>query len=520
MVSELFTDLATSFAIAVVAILVVCSLGLRPSSAGSVAIAVPVSLSVGSIALPFTGVELSQISLIGFIIVLAILVDDGIVVNENIERKLREGSSPKEAAWTGTREVLVSVITSTVIIVFTFFPILFLPGGAGEFILPLPVVVISTIIASTFVSLLVIPIFRKWKEGRNSVSTERRPAGLIGPLLEKMSNIYSQRLMKGVIKHPFVVGLGGLLLGTAGFALIPWIPLELFPDSDREEVFIEASLEDGTPLEETQAYAQEMADWVSEEPFVQSVTSYTGTNIPELLEAEGSSEESENLANFLIYIDKDEIDARSAMDRWNEELPEAFGELQTYEVSIIESGPPVGAPIAIEIAGESISELMEKSDEAQQILADTEGVENVNDDVGSLVDSYRLEPDRDMMEEHQLDSSEISEALAVLEEGVPVGEFERDGELLDWRMTYQGNPLELLDEVTITGADDEAIALSDIVTVNEEMIQPRIPHMDGERTVMVTAFPGERSEEDIIDDAEDQLMNLEEDGYTPYFAPV
>ncbi|GAF20657.1 acriflavin resistance protein [Bacillus sp. JCM 19047] len=83
---------------------------------------------------------------------LAILVDDAIVVNDNIERQLKLGKPAKEAARKGTTEVLGSVITSTIIVVFTFFPILFLPGGAGEFIRPLPVVVISAIVASTAVA--------------------------------------------------------------------------------------------------------------------------------------------------------------------------------------------------------------------------------------------------------------------------------------------------------------------------------------------------------------------------------
>ncbi|WP_078393961.1 efflux RND transporter permease subunit [Shouchella patagoniensis] len=511
LVSELFVDLALSFAFAILAVLIVCSLGLRIGTALSVAFAVPISLSIGSIALPFFNVDLNQISLIAYILVLAILVDDAIVVNDNIERQLREGKAPKEAARKGTREVLVSVITSTIIVVFTFFPILFLPGGAGEFIRPLPVVVISAIMASTLVGLIAIPIYRVWKEKRKPSAKNERPAGILGPFLSKAGQTYSQKWMPNVVKHPFYVGFGGLLIGTAAYALIPWIPIEFFPDSDREEVFIETTLADGTPLEQTEEQSKEMAAWIAEHDFVQSVSTYTGTSIPRLFNYEGGGEESENMANFLVFIDKEQVEARAAMDEWSETLPETFENLESYEVSIIESGPPVGAPIAIEMTGPSISELMEKSAEAQDILANASGVVNVDDDVGTPVDSYLLELNRSTMEENGLASSDVAGALAAVGEGIPLGTFDVDGELIDWRIAYEGNEIDLLEQVTVTGNTQQAVALADLVSINEAEIQPRIPHQNGERTITIRAFPAEgQSADDIVAEVEDELFALED----------
>ncbi len=515
LVSELFTDLALSFAFAVIAVLFVCSLGLRIGSAISVAIAVPVSLSIGSIALPFFGVDLNQISLIAYILVLAILVDDAIVVNDNIERQLRAGKAPKEAARKGTVEVLGSVVTSTIIVIFTFFPIIFLPGGAGEFIRPLPVVIISAIVASTVVGLIGIPIYRVWREKRKPMSKEQRAPGLLGPSLDKIGQVYGRKWMKGVVNRPFLVGFGGLFIGTLAYGLIPFIPIEFFPDSDREEVFVETSLADGTPLIETEEQAEEMAEWLANHEFVQSVSSYTGTVIPRLFNTDGGSEESENLANFLVFIDKDQIEARTAMDQWSETLPEEFNLIESYEVSIIESGPPVGAPIAIEISGESMETLMNKSAEAQDILLQSEGVLNVDDDVGNSVTSITLDLQRDEMESNGLSTNDIAGALAAIGEGVPLGTFDSDGELLDWRLAYEGDELSLLDEVTVTGTTGEAVVLNDLVSINEEQLQPRIPHQDGERVVTVRAFPSEdQSADDIVATVEEELLALEEDGYS------
>ncbi|EZH65085.1 hypothetical protein DH09_15675 [Bacillaceae bacterium JMAK1] len=510
LVSELFLDLAISFLIAVAAVLFVCSLGLRPGSALSVAIAIPISLSIGSIILPFLGVGLNQISLIGYIIVLAILVDDGIVVNDNIERQLREGKSPKEAAYKGTKEVFWSVVTSTIVVVFTFFPILFLPGGAGEFIRPLPLVLIGAIIASTLVSLLIIPIYRLWREKKRPEDKERKPAGLLGSWFEKASAGYRTKIMERVVRRPFFVAFGGLAIGTAAFLLIPFIPIEFFPDSDREEVFIEATLANGTPLEESEEYSESVEAWLADESFVDSVSSFTGTNIPRLFGSEGGGEESENLVNFLIYINKEDIEAREAMNYWSEQLPDEFPELESYEVSIIESGPPVGAPIAVEISGDSIADLMDTSSEVQSILLNTEGVVNVDDDVGTAVNSYQVELDRDELEDNNITASEVSEMLAAIGEGVPLGDFDVDGELLDWQVYIEGDELELLETMTLEGMTDE-VALSEFVTIDEESIQPRIPRKDGERMITVRAFPGDASADDIIAQVEEEIATLEDD---------
>lgn len=515
LVSDLFADLAWSFAFAFLAVLIVCSLGLRIGSAISVAIAVPVSLSIGSIALPFFNVDLNQISLIAYILVLAILVDDAIVVNDNIERQLRQGKSPKEAARKGTTEVLGSVITSTIIVVFTFFPILFLPGGAGEFIRPLPVVVVSAIIASTAVGLIGVPVYRVWKENRKPLKQDSRPAGIAGPVLEKGGQWYGRKLMRGVVNHPFIVAFTGLLLGTAAYGLIPWIPIEFFPDSDREEVFVETTLEDGTPLAQTEAEAEEMAAWLGEHDFVRSVSTYSGTAIPRLFNSDGGGEESENLANFLVFIDKEQIEARSAMDLWSETLPEEFSVIETYEVSIIESGPPVGAPIAIDISGPSVEQLMEKSAEAQELLLNEDGVLNVDDNIGNQVDSFLLEINRETMEENGIVSDDLSQALAALGEGVPLGTFDEEGELLDWRLFYEGDEVTLLETVTISSELGEAVPLADLVSITEEEIQPRIPRQQGERMVTVRAFPSEdQSADEIIAGVEDELLALEEDEYS------
>src|SRR5439155_19899385 len=105
----------------------------------------------------FTGFTVNQLSIVGAVVALGLLVDDSIVVVENITRFLREGRSRVEAAIEATRQIAVAVVGATATLILAFVPLLFLPGAPGQYIRSLPAAVIATVVASMFVSLTIIP---------------------------------------------------------------------------------------------------------------------------------------------------------------------------------------------------------------------------------------------------------------------------------------------------------------------------------------------------------------------------
>ncbi|KAB8127138.1 efflux RND transporter permease subunit, partial [Gracilibacillus oryzae] len=138
-ISEVYNSLLVSLAISFFAVIVIMVLGLPISSAIVVGLAIPVSIIIGLIPLPYTGVDLNQISIIGIIVAIGILVDDAIVVNDNITRRYQLGDNALDGTKQGVKEVRASIISSTLLIVFSFFPLTFLSGSNGEFIRALPI---------------------------------------------------------------------------------------------------------------------------------------------------------------------------------------------------------------------------------------------------------------------------------------------------------------------------------------------------------------------------------------------
>ncbi len=115
------------------------------------------SLAIGLFLLDMFGITINQLSIVGMVVALGLLVDDSIVVVENIERYLRMGYGRREAAMEATKQIGLAVIGCTITLIFAFLPLMFLPEGAGDFIRSLPAAVVTTVLASLFVSLTIVP---------------------------------------------------------------------------------------------------------------------------------------------------------------------------------------------------------------------------------------------------------------------------------------------------------------------------------------------------------------------------
>ena len=103
------------------------------------------------------GYNLNQLSIVGLVVALGLLVDDSIVVVENIERWMLEGHNRMDATLKATKQIGLAVIGCTAALIIAFMPLVFMPEGSGDFIRGLPLAVIFSVLASMLVSLTIIP---------------------------------------------------------------------------------------------------------------------------------------------------------------------------------------------------------------------------------------------------------------------------------------------------------------------------------------------------------------------------
>jgi multidrug efflux pump subunit AcrB len=155
-VNNRLSRLGFEFLIAILLVsITLLPLGFR--AAFIVMVSIPLSLAIGLVLLDLLGYTLNQLSIVGLVVALGLLVDDSIVVVENIERWLRDGFSKKDAAIKATQQIGLAVVGCTATLVIAFLPLVYLPEASGDFIRSLPMAVILTVLASMAVSLTIIP---------------------------------------------------------------------------------------------------------------------------------------------------------------------------------------------------------------------------------------------------------------------------------------------------------------------------------------------------------------------------
>lgn len=490
-IDNMFHDLSKELIIAMVAVIIVCMLGLNLVTSSIVTLAIPLSLAVGLLFLPMFDVTLNQMTVIGIIIVLSLLVDDAIVVNDNIERRrsvLKE--SPRDAAINGTKEVIISIITATLATISAFVPLLVLPGDMGKFIKPIPLVITVALLASMVMSLTIVPIFREWHEERHKHKKERaeKPAGLLGKQIKALNDFYAGKIMKKVIKRPLLVGSVGLIIGTAAYGLAAFVPVELFPKAEDPQFSINVEMPTGTSLQETDRIVKEIEAWVQEQPGVKEVSSASGGSAPQLFSSmpTGSGQEA---GQINIQGKEGKFDIEKTIKDWNDYFKEAYPGISVV-TSSLSSGIDVGDPISIRLTGQDMDQLRNLAEQLKNIIAETNGTYDISDSVGT--ERYALEfvVNKEAMDQNLVSYTNLTTTLRLISQGLNASEFDTGNDLIDIKLYLEKteeDPNELYQRLSITNARGEQIPLAQLAELKPTFSVQQINHYNLERTITVGA---------------------------------
>ena len=504
-VNTIFDSLYVSLAIAVLAVLVVTTAGLTLYGSLAVALTVLASVLIGMIPIPFMGVDLNQISVIGLIIAIGILVDDSIVVNDNIQRRYKLGDSALDGAIIGVREVYPSIISSSLAIVVTFSPLLLLSGGNGAFIKALPSILITTIIASTVLSITLVPMMQYLKTKRKAKKISDTP-GFLGKPLEKIALFYSNKVLRGVLKRPLLMGAGGLLIATGLLSLALFTPFEFFPAADREEVTMDVRLAEGTTIEETDAFLADLTEQViAEDEHVAETAIFAGEGLPNLFSA-SMDNTGGNTGQVAFRIDRENTAAADFITKWQPELRERFPEAEIFLDTIVQ-GPPVGAPVTVDIKGEDIEELESLRDGLKEQMLE-KGADIVTDNLGDPVPAIEYVPNQDALQTNNIALSTVTNQLQLLTQGVPLYT------IYEGQMPYEvflkqsgiegGEPIDL-SQFDVPSLNEQGppqlIPMDQLLTAEETESLAQIPHQQADRSITLRAF-GE------VDDFENKMLDV------------
>ncbi|NNJ24056.1 efflux RND transporter permease subunit [Alienimonas chondri] len=249
------------------------------------AAAIPVSL-VGTFgAMLALGFSLNSLSLFGLVLAIGIVVDDAIVVVENVERKLAEGLSPRDATRATMAEVGSALIATSLVLIAVFVPTAFIPGISGQFYRQFALTIAFSTAVSTFVSLTLSPALATLllrRKGEHHGWLDRGFEFLLGWLfrlfdrvLEAITGAYAATVKRAIRFSVLTLGVYGALVGLTYYAFDK-IPTGFIPPQDQGYVIVALQLPDGASLDRTDAVTKAAVKAVREVEGVTGVVSFAG----------------------------------------------------------------------------------------------------------------------------------------------------------------------------------------------------------------------------------------------------
>ncbi|WP_035985580.1 efflux RND transporter permease subunit [Leptolyngbya sp. KIOST-1] len=236
------------------------------------ATALPLSIIPTFLVLNWFDYTLNSMTLLALTLAVGNLVDDAIVEIENVERHIRMGKRPFQAALDSTAEVGLAVLTTTATIVAVFLPVAFMGGVPGQFFQPFGVTVATATVFSTVVARLVTPMMAAYLlkakprtifEGESMEALTGRP----GPY---------RRLLGWALRHRGLTLAIALVFFIGSLQLVPFIPTNLFDASDAGLSTITVELPPGATLADTQRVTAQLSEGLRTSPSVASVLTTEG----------------------------------------------------------------------------------------------------------------------------------------------------------------------------------------------------------------------------------------------------
>jgi len=502
--------LGTDFLIAILLVLVtLLPLGTRASIV--VMVSIPLSLAIGVILLSVLGFSLNQLSIVGLVVSLGLLVDDSIVVVENIERWMRDGHSRLDATLKATRQIGMAVMGCTATLVIAFMPLMFLPEASGEFIRSLPVAVICSVIASMLVALTVVPFL--------SSKLLKPHADVNGNVflrtLQKIIHGSYSRLLDKALAKPILTIVIALAIFVGSIFLIPVIGFSLFPASEKPQFLINIS----TPLQSNLKYTDSITKQIEKElkkiPEVKYFASNVGKGNPRIYYNVIPQNERTDFSEMFVLL---QPDIRS--DRKLEIIEMLRKKWTPYpgakvEVKDFEQGQPIISPVEVRLLGDNLDTLRNLAGKVENMLLKTQGTLYVNNPLKNLKSDIKVDINKDKAQALGIATVNIDRTVRMAVAGIEVGKFinpKSNGD--DYNILLTTNhpsypDLSVFNNLYINNNQGTSIPLLQVASLRLETSPLSINHYNKTRTISVNAFVQKGFLNDkVIQDVNQQMDKL------------
>lgn len=475
--------------LAIVVAVLFLTMGWR--SALVVGLALPVTALLALGLFRPLGLEIHQMSVIGMIVALGLMVDNAIVMTNAVRHDLVRGLSAYEAVRGALRGLALPLAASTVTTVLAFMPIVLLPGGAGEFIGPLALAVIAALLASYLVAIFFVPAFAPLLFGRAAAGGGWLAGGLSLPILARGF----RGLLRLVAARPIAAIAAAFALPVIGFASFPTFQVAFFPPVDRDQFRLELRLPAAASIRETEALVQRVDAELRATEGVRQVQWTLGASAPMVYYNVLGGEDA-NPAFAMAIVDTASLDATTRLvPELQRHLDAAFPEAQTV-IRSYEQGPPFQAPLELRVYGPELSVLADLGRDLAAVMAATPQVTHARALLHADAPKLRLAVDEQQARLAGLDLSavagQLDAALAGRAGGFLLEETQRLPVVLRYPEAWRADPQRLAGlPLAVPGALSSGGAGLPLAAVAEARLEPAwsgIERRDGGRLQIVRGY--------------------------------
>lgn len=431
-------------------------LGMR--EAVVVIVAIPLSFLIAIGWLDFAGFGLQQMSIVGLIIALGLLVDNAIVVTESIHREKANHSTLSEAAASGTSKVGWAISSGTLTTMLAFLPMLMLASDTGDFIRSMPVTVVLVLLASLLIALTLTPLLASkfFTQKTSKVRT-------LQYFSNKFAERYYVRWLSKLMNAKLVMLITAFVTLFAMASLFSQVGLSLFPKAEKSMLLIDVETPPNSSLDHTNSVMHSMTKFIQEQAYVDKIALNVGNSNPRIYYNEIPKRGVVTYGQVLVVLkqyDESKINTLVA------QLRNEFSNWQQAKITVKEftQGPVTDQPITVRLISESLSDLERVAADLQAHMAATPGIINLDNPIGVANTELALTIDYDKAALSGIDINDLDNTIQTALAGTFVGQFnDSNGENYPILVRRPKNDLNGLDDITIINQQGQSIPLGQFV---------------------------------------------------------
>lgn len=474
---------------AVVMLVVLFFMGAKAS--WIVGLALPLCASFAVFSLSFFNQQIHQMSIFGIIIAIGLLIDNAIVITDEIRLNLLDKSISRiEVLQKSVKHLFSPLLASTLTTILGFMPIFLLVGNIGDFIGPIAISVVMALIGSLAISLTIIAALAARYLPRDADASA--PWYKRGYQLPEVSMAF-RRLIGKAIRRPVLVLPTVVIACLLGFVLSQQLANVFFPSADRDQFEIYVILPEGSSIEHTYKTVLAADRFIAPKQGVEQVTWLIGASAPAVYYNQVMTRDNApNFANAVITT-ASVAQAEKLVVDLQYELQDALPQAKIV-VRKFGQGPPIAAPIEVDIYGTDLHVLDELGQQVRVAMSQIPGLTQSLVSITSGEPEIVLQVSENQSYLSQLSLSQIAQQLQVSLSGRTGGSILEGTEELNIRVRIsdeQRSTLMQLDAIPLVagqGQNRQILGVGSIGTITITPSISGITRVDGERVNKIQAY--------------------------------